>query len=356
MTTHGELSRRRRAAGFLLAIIAGPLLTWLLVSVHRGESLTVDALSLQLLTVVVAMVGGIWPALFTAVLAGLALDFFFIEPIHTVAIDHAPNIVTILLCVAIAILVSAVVDSAAKRSRAAASDKVHTALLASVSHDLRRPLASATAAVSGLRAAGDSLSPADRDELIATADQSLTALTDLVTDLLDASRLQAGVLAVSIVQTDPGDVILPALEEAGAGPGEVALDIDPRAPAMLADPALLRRALVNLLANALRHRPAHTTVRLSVDSSGEAVRIRIADHGPGVPAQRRDEMFVAFQRLGDADNTTGLGLGLALSKGFVEGMGGTLTPEDTPGGGLTMSIRLPAANRDGSIRDTADTA
>jgi two-component system sensor histidine kinase KdpD len=107
---------------------------------------------------------------------------------------------------------------------------------------------------------------------------------------------------------------------------------------------LLQRVLVNVLANAARHAPAGSLVRVSSRRFGRTAEIRVLDHGAGIPPERRDDMFTPFQRLGDTDNTAGLGLGLALSKGFTEGMGGTLAPEDTPGGGLTMVISLPVAD------------
>ena len=106
---------------------------------------------------------------------------------------------------------------------------------------------------------------------------------------------------------------------------------------------LLQRVLVNVLANASRHSPPGTRVRIATSRLSGTAEIRIIDHGVGIAPDRRDDMFAPFQRLGDTDNSTGLGLGLALSKGFTEGMGGTLTPEDTPGGGLTMVISLPVA-------------
>lgn len=106
---------------------------------------------------------------------------------------------------------------------------------------------------------------------------------------------------------------------------------------------LLQRVLVNLLTNAFRHSPAEQRVIVSTSRLGDRAELRIIDRGPGVPPERQSSIFQPFQRYGDIDNTTGLGLGLALSKGFTEGMGGSLTPEDTPGGGLTMVISLPLA-------------
>jgi two-component system sensor histidine kinase KdpD len=225
----------------------------------------------------------------------------------------------------------------------AEADRVRSALLSAVSHDLRRPLAAATAAISGLRSTEVTWSDADRAELLATADESLGTLASLVTNLLDVSRVEAGVLGVSLTAVDAADVILPALDELHLGPAAVELDLDPTLPAFLADQGLLHRVIVNLLANASRFAPPGTRVRIATSGFGGTVEIRVIDHGPGIEPDQRADMFVPFQRLGDTDNLTGLGLGLALSKGFTEGMGGTLEAETTPGGGLTMVIGLPIA-------------
>ena len=206
--------------------------------------------------------------------------------------------------------------------------------------------------MSGLRATHDSLSAEDIAELLITADESLTTLATLVTDLLDVSRLQAGVLAVYDTPLDPADVILPALDELDLGPDEVELDLDPDLTPAMADPVLLQRVVVNLLANAVRHAPAGTRVRITTSEFAGKIEVRVIDRGPGIPHDRREDVFVPFQRLGDTDNSTGLGLGLALSKGFVEGMGGTLVPEDTPGGGLTMVATLLASTAPDHQRTT----
>src|SRR5262249_13476785 len=123
----------------------------------------------------------------------------------------------------------------------------------------------------------------------------------------------------------------------------VGLRIPEDLPEVHADPALLERALVNLLTNADRYSPPDKPPVITASEHGGQVEIRVVDHGPGVPAAEWDRIFLPFQRLGDRDNATGVGLGLALSRGLVEAMGGTLVPELTPGGGLTMTISLPAA-------------
>jgi two-component system, OmpR family, sensor histidine kinase KdpD len=479
----GALTVRRRLLGLALALVLGPLLSWWLSAARTSDSLVGDVLAYQLLVIVVALVGGVWPALLTAVLSALTLDYLFIEPLRTIKVAEPRHVLALVLSVANGALVSAVVDRAARRSRSARraaaesellatvaggvlrgqdalgalldrtreafgltavrlrvdgvvvagspavggsgssagaaagspgvgggpsggpeavpdgpvtvlpvsataaldlhgpvpdapaarllavvatqvaaalehrdlaatarevvplreTDQVRSALLSAVSHDLRRPLAAATTAVGSLRAPDLDLSDEDRAELLATAEESLGTLTALVTDLLDVSRVQAGVLGVSLRPTDVDEVVLPALDELDVGPDRVELDLDPALPEVVADPALLRRVLVNTLANALRFSPPDRRARVATSRFRDQVEIRVTDHGPGVDPARRAELFVPFQRLGDTDNAGGLGLGLALSRGFTEGMGGTLTAEDTPGGGLTLVITLPVA-------------
>jgi two-component system sensor histidine kinase KdpD len=167
-----------------------------------------------------------------------------------------------------------------------------------------------------------------------------------VTKLLDASRLQAGVLGVSLGAVNLDEVVLLALDELGTSPGEVQLELAPDLRPVLADEVLLQRVVVNLLANAMRFSPAGSAPIISTSEFGDRVELRVIDSGPGIPVERRDDVFVPFQRLGDTDNTTGVGLGLALSKGFVEAMDGTLEPEETPGGGLTMVVALPPRTTD----------
>ena len=465
----GALTAKRRILGFVVALVGGPLLSALLSLFRSADSITTDVLSFQLLVVIVALVGGLWPALFAAVLSGVTLDFLFIEPLYTVHIHEPHHLLALVLYVVIASLVSFIVDRAARYTRAArrsaaeseliqtiagsvlrgenaiqalvdrvreafhlpgvrvvvdgdvvarageplpdgrftgipltddavlelhgadlaaserrllgvvtaqlraaldterlektaqqiepiaASDRVRGALLSALSHDLRRPLAAASAAVGGLRAAGPELAATDRQELLETADESLTALGALLTDLLDVSRLQTGVLTIADIATDPAETIAPALDELQLGPADVTLALQHGDAVAHADPVLLQRVLVNLLSNAHRYTPTGVPVHVSTSTFGDRLEIRIVDRGPGVPPEKKDDIFVPFQRLGDTDNSSGLGLGLALSRGFIEAMHGTLTSEDTPGGGLTMVISLRTASEpDAAARVAAD--
>jgi two-component system, OmpR family, sensor histidine kinase KdpD len=470
------LTVRRRIAGFALAALGLPLLTVALTGLRGNLSLPSDILLFLAAVVVVALVGGLYPALTAALTAFLLLNWFFVPPIHQWTIAERENILALVVFLLVAVAVSTVVDLAARRSsdaargraeaetlstlagsvlrgsrplpalldqlretfqldgvtllerrpdtpvspdlqhdpaawrvaaavgdqpcltpaegeadvvvdhelrlvlrghplpaadrrvveafaaqaavalrqqrleeRAAAAgplaevDRLRTALLSAVSHDLRTPLASAKAAVQSLRSSDVEFSDADRQELLETAEESLNRLSRLVENLLDMSRLQAGALAMAPQLISLGEAIPTAVDELGDIGKNVAIRVPDELPEVRADPALLERALVNVLTNALRYSPPRQPPMITASEDGGLVEIRVVDHGPGVPAADWERIFAPFQRLGDRDNATGVGLGLALSRGLVEATGGTLTPDTTPGGGLTMIFRLPAA-------------
>ncbi|WP_405087828.1 DUF4118 domain-containing protein [Microbispora sp. NBC_01389] len=232
----------------------------------------------------------------------------------------------------------------------AEADRMRTALLAAVGHDLRTPLASARAAVESLRTTGVDWSPQDREELLATADESLIKLNRLVDNLLDMSRLQAGVLGLARQPVALEEVVPRAVDDLGPPGDRVDADVSVELPEVVADAALLERVLVNLLSNAVRHSPPEERVLVTASAYGDHVEVRIADRGPGIPREAHDRVFLPFQRLGDRDSHTGVGLGLALSRGLAEAMGGTLVPEETPGGGLTMILTLPVSTPVPAVR------
>ena len=227
----------------------------------------------------------------------------------------------------------------------AAADKMRTALLAAVSHDLRTPLASAKAAVTSLRSRDVDWADEDHDELLATADESLDRLTHLVDNLLDMSRLQAGALSLFPRPVGLDEIVSRALDNLDPAARGITVDIPESLPEINVDPAILERVIVNLTENALRYSPPDQPPLLTASALGDRVELRVVDRGPGIP--EKDRMFVPFQRLGDTDNTTGVGLGLALSRGLTEAMGGTLTAEDTPGGGRTMTVSVPVVAQPG---------
>ncbi|WP_369136988.1 sensor histidine kinase [Modestobacter versicolor] len=231
---------------------------------------------------------------------------------------------------------------AAEADRLAAGNSMRTALLAAVSHDLRTPLAGIKAASSALRSPELALTDEDRDELVATVDESADRLTGLVDNLLDMSRLQSGALSPVVTPADLAAVTAAALswlEEPQRA--RVAVHAPDDLPPVLADPGLLERVVANLADNATRH-AATGPVDLRAGAAAGRVELRVVDRGPGVRPADRERVFAPFQRLGDAPAGQGVGLGLAVARGLTEAMGGTLTAEDTPGGGLTMVVSLPA--------------
>jgi two-component system, OmpR family, sensor histidine kinase KdpD len=232
----------------------------------------------------------------------------------------------------------------------AAANTLRASLLQAVSHDLRTPLASIKASISSLRQRDVDWSPAAIDEFQATIEEETDRLTHIIGNLLDMTRLQAGALHFAVRPAGIEEIVLAAVGGLGADSGTVAVDVPETLPDVLADAALLERALANLVTNAVRHSPPDEGVRITageVAIDGECrVDVRVIDRGPGIRPADRDLVFQPFQRIVDnqADGS-GVGLGLAIARGFVEAMGGELTIEDTPGGGTTMVVELPATQR-----------
>ena len=233
----------------------------------------------------------------------------------------------------------------AERARPIAeADHLRVALPTTLSHDLRTPLAAATAAVDSLADPAITWTPGEHAELAETAQESLGQLRGLVDNLLDMTRLQAGALGVHAQPVTAEAIISRVLDTLGDQGRRVRVSLPACLPALLADPALLERVLANLLGNAIRYSPPGQQVLLTASSHHDQVELRVADRGPGIPAADRDRAFQPFQRLSGSGTHPGPGLGLALARGLTEAMNGTLTPDDTPGGGLTMILTLPAAS------------
>ena len=243
-----------------------------------------------------------------------------------------------------AILQRRALQQAAGEAAALARDSsARTALLSAVSHDLRTPLAGIKAAIGSLRSSEVTFSPEDEAELEAAIEDSADRLDALIGNLLDMSRLQAGALVASPRPVDLGEVV-PAAVAAVTEPDRVDWSLDPAARVVIADPGLLDRVLGNVVENALRHQPSPGRVRVSTSGLGGRTEIRVCDTGPGVPGggpRAHLPALPAARRR--ARRVTGSGLGLAVARGLAEAMGGEVSAEETPGGGLTMVIELPSA-------------
>ena len=466
----GGLSRTRRWSGVLVAGLGLPLLTIALVSVRSSLAAESKLLIYLLAVVVVAVLGGVVPALIAAVASFLLVNWFLTPPYYTLAVENRTAAIDLFVFVVAAALVSVTVElgarnrEAAERTRVesrlisklssaefsgaslvavleqvrglfgmstvalvgpvsgdsplalvgpppselptltiaatdglnlvaygpeifaedrrllgvlaamasrawqgqqmaeqaarahqlAETDRVRSALLASVSHDLRTPLAGIKASVSSLLQDDIPWTDGERRELLQTVDASTDRLTDLISNILAMSRIQAGAVSVQVSPVALDEVVARALLGSGAN---VTVDVPEDLPLVQADAGLLERVVANLVDNACRFSPPGVPVRIHAapaGASGETdpvatglkaarVHLHVIDHGPGIPKSQWGSMFTPFQRLGDRDSSAGLGLGLAIAQGFAEAMHAELTPSATPAGGLTMTITLPVA-------------
>ncbi|WP_369226931.1 ATP-binding protein [Streptomyces sp. R39] len=459
-----RLGRSRVIWGWLVGVLGPILLTWLLTSASPDVGLANDMLLFLTLTVAAALAGGLLPALASAVVGSLLLNWYFTPPVHTLTIADPKNIVAIAIFVGVAVSVASVVDLAARRTHQAArlraeseilsflagnvlrgetsleellervretfgmesaalleragetdpwtcagsvgprpcqdpddadvdvpvgdrmslalsgrvlpaadrrvlaafaaqaavvldrqrlrqeadqakelaeGNRIRTALLAAVSHDLRTPLAGIKAAVTSLRSDDVEWSEEDQAELLEAIEEGADRLDNLVGNLLDMSRLQTGTVTPIIRETDLDEVVPMAL--GGVPEDSVELDIPETLPMVNVDRGLLERAVANVVENAVKYSPPEEKVLVSASAIADRVEVRVVDRGPGVPDDAKDRIFEPFQRYGDSPRGNGVGLGLAVARGFAEAMGGTLSAEDTPGGGLTMVLSVPTA-------------
>ncbi|MGW1335757.1 DUF4118 domain-containing protein [Streptomyces rubiginosohelvolus] len=459
-----RLGRARIIWGWLVGVVGPVLLAVVLRSMEDAPGLANDVLLFLFLTVAAALLGGLRPALASAAVGCLLLNYWFTPPTRTLTVQDPENLVAIVIFFAVAVAVSSVVDLAARRTHQAArlraeseilsflagsvlrgetaldallervretfamesvallerrsdvepwtcagsvgpapvarpddadvdmpvgdnlalalsgrvlpaedrrvlgafaaqaavvldrqrlvgeaeqarrlaeGNRIRTALLAAVSHDLRTPLAAIKAAVSSLRSDDVAWSDEDEAELLEGIEDGADRLDHLVGNLLDMSRLQTGTVTPLIREIDLDEVVPMAL--GGVPEGSVDLDIPETLPMVAVDPGLLERVVANIVENAVKYNPGQEPVAVAASALGGRVELRVVDRGRGVPDEAKERIFEPFQRYGDAPRGAGVGLGLAVSRGFAEAMGGTLDAEDTPGGGLTMVLTLAAA-------------
>ncbi len=457
------LAGARLLAGWIFAALAPPLLTLALAASRGAHDLSDELLFFLVLTVFAALLGGLWPAVATALFGSLLLNYYFTPPLYRLTIADPKNLLAIALFVVVAVAVASVVDLAARRTsqaargqaeaetlrmlsasvlrgeralpalldtarttfgmraaallersdgtgdwqrvdsvgeapaaspddadvdvpvgdrltlalsgrvlpaddrrmlsvfaeqaaivlehqrlvsqaadarRLAEANRVRTALLAAVSHDLRTPLAGIKASVSSLRSDDVTWAPHDEAELLATIEESADRLDQLVANLLDMSRVHTGSLRPLLREVALDEVAPAALSTLPAD--AVRLDIPDTLPAVRADPGLLERVVGNVVENAVNH-AGGAPVLCAASALADRVELRVVDRGPGVADADKERIFEPFQRLGDAPRGAGVGLGLAVARGFAEAMDGSLVAEDTPGGGLTMVLSLPVA-------------
>ena len=448
------LSSRRRIGAWASAGLGLPALAAALLPFQDADSLAAAMLVFLLAVVVIAVLGGLAPAVVGAVVSFLLANLLLTEPYYTFRIQEREHIVELVVFIAVAVLVSVTVDVgarhrvAAERNRLEArllstvsgarvgspsaeqilkqiadlfamssvvlsgpegelahhgaaandepalvmdtthglrvvaygeppfaedghllqtlataaaqawqaeqvnreaararelseTDRVRSAILAAVSHDLRTPLSGIKAAASTLRQGDVAWTADEQAELLATIEDSTDRLTAVVSNLLAMTRLQTDALLVRKQAVVIDEVVGRALLSLGGHASDVAVEVPEDLPTVVADPDLLERVIANLVDNATRFDPCHVQVR--AERGGARVRVMVIDHGPGVPPARWDEIFTPFRQLDEQGGHGGSGLGLAIARGFCEAFGAEITPGQTPGGGLTMTVEMEAA-------------
>jgi two-component system sensor histidine kinase KdpD len=225
----------------------------------------------------------------------------------------------------------------------AETDRLRTALLSAVSHDLRTPLATIKASLTSLIETGVKWTPEEARSFLQTALEETERLNRLVGHLLDASRVQIGAVHVFFRPVGLDEVVASALSGLRSTGDRVGVEISESLPEVQTDPDLLERVVANLVENALTWSPSDRVVRVTAGEVAGRIDLRISDRGPGIPTDAREMVFQPFQRMGDSPNREGVGLGLAVARGLLQAMGNELVIEDTPGGGTTMVIAMKIA-------------
>ena len=287
-------------------------------------------------------------AITAALASALGHDLLFVEPVGSLDIARADEALGLVLLVVTALIVSQLAEMArrgAERVRQVEvvqrSDALKTALLRTVSHDLRTPLSSIKASVSGLRQPGAAYTDEDRAELLAAIEEEADRLTGLVADLLDASRLEAGAMAPDRRPHDLAELIDTVVGRLAPRLKGRHLDVEipDTLPAVTYDYGQVDRIITNLLENAIVHTPAGSPLAIGVRPAGDEIRIDVTDHGPGIPVADRERLLRPFER--GQTGARGTGLGLAIARGFAEAHGGRLWIEGVQGGGARAVFTLP---------------
>lgn len=237
------------------------------------------------------------------------------------------------------------VDDVDKAKLAAEADKLRSALLTSISHDLKTPLAAILGAAGTLRDYTNAMSERDRDELLATIVDESERLNRFIANLLDMTRIETGATEPNASLQYLDDIVVSALRRAEKimSHHRTVTDIPPNLPMLRLDPVLFEQVMFNLFDNAAKYAPAGTTVRVRAWEDGQWVVIQVLDEGPGIPSSDLERIFDSFHRVRKQDHVlAGTGLGLSICKGFVEAMGGTITVSNrTDRSGAVFTIRMP---------------
>ena len=239
----------------------------------------------------------------------------------------------------------------------AETERLRAALLTSISHDLRTPLASIMGAVSSLRSYPEKYGAAEREELLATLQDEAERLNRFVSNLLDMTRLESGAIELKLDLIDVGEIIGAALQRAAnvVARHHVEVTVEPELPMLRLDVVLFEQVLFNLLDNAAKYSPAGSRIEIRASRDGELVEIEVVDEGPGIPPDDFERIFDKFYRVQAQDRRrAGTGLGLAICRGFVEALGGWIVARNRRDrSGAVLTIRMPVVPEIGAERQSA---
>ena len=311
-----------------------------------GISATTAALALLLVVLGAATQGRLRVATLVALVATLALNFFFIPPIHTFTVAETQNWVALVVFLIVAIIATNLSAAAQERAREAQRADLASTLLASLSHDLRTPLTAIKVAMENL---SEDLPPADRDAQTRAAVTEIDRLTRLFEDILAMARIDAAAIDVERQWVTPADIVDAATVFARHALDGRSLRVDADdAHEIELDPRLVSVALAHLLENGARYSPPTTPIIVTARVDARELRITVSDFGPGIDAEELEHLFERFYRGRAARQTTGTGMGLSIARGLLAAAGGTVSAEDVPGTGARFSIVVA-----GSVRPSA---
>jgi two-component system, OmpR family, sensor histidine kinase KdpD len=296
-----------------------------------------------LAVVIVAIKWGQGPAIVTSILSVLSFDFFLVPPYLTLSVDRIQYVFTFLGLLIVGLVISTLASKTREQVIQHQTEKLQTALLSSISHDLRTPLVSITGALTSLLDNNSNLSDAAQKELLETAHEESDHLNRLVGNLLDMTRMEAGALKICKKPCELRDLLGASIEQLKEKTALRNIDINiPRDfPEIPMDFSFMMKAFLNLIDNAIKYSPSDTPINIKAVASKDKVRIEIKDHGLGIPEVDLKRVFDKFYRVERSEQITGTGLGLSICKGIVEAHGGQITVQNNPDKGVTFITTLP---------------
>jgi two-component system sensor histidine kinase KdpD len=303
-----------------------------------------------LAVVVIALRYSRGAAVAASVMCIVAFNFFFVPPVRSFAVHDAQHLLTFAIMLAVALVISHLVSSVRRQATAQAelaveaeTERVRSALLASISHDLRTPLAVMSGASSSLAERGEQLGPAERRALAQSIFHQSRDMAEVMGNVLQMTRLESGAIALRRDWDSLAEIAGSALERAAARLAQhrLMIDLPPDLPLVRVDAILIEQVLGNLLENAARHTPAGTLVRLRAAAQDGDLTVSVEDFGPGLQPEDFKRLFAKFHRGAAEGPAGGVGLGLAICRAILKLHGGRIWAEQLPGGGSAFRFALP---------------